>query len=199
MKLVSNTTRFSLNPRFMILRGVVSVLFGILALAWPGPGLLAIAFLYGAYAFSDGILAITTGIRRGKQHESWGLPIVEGILGVGAGIITVLWPGITLLVLSILVGVWALSTGVLEVLAALNLRNYFPEASGAGRVLLGVAGLLSIALGVIIFMMPAMGAITLLTLVASYSIIFGMILMGLGFRLHRERKIAERPPLTKVA
>src|SRR4051794_25680509 len=81
-------SRYTLNPNSLILRGTLSIAFGFLAFIWPGPGLLAIAFLYGAYAFMDGTLAIATGIRQGRRGESWALPIFEGVLGVGAGIVT---------------------------------------------------------------------------------------------------------------
>src|SRR4051812_19211382 len=88
----------SLNPRWLILRGVLSILFGVLAFAWPGPGLLAIALLFGAYALVDGVCAIGTAFERGRK--GWALPALEGAAGIAAGILTVIWPAITVLVLS---------------------------------------------------------------------------------------------------
>ena len=192
----------SLNPGPLILRGVLSVIFGILAFAWPGPSLIAIALLYGAYAFADGVVAITTGMRRGRHGQSWGLPIIEGIIGMAVGIITFLRPGITLLALAVLVGVWAIITGVLEIMAAFKLEAFGPrlQASRGGRFALGLAGLISVLLGISIFMMPALGAITLLMMVASYSLIFGILMIGLGAHLRAEqRKISEKTTVSKAA
>lgn len=195
MNIVTSAERHTLNPRMLILRGVLAIIFGLMVVAWPGPSLLAIAFLYGAYAFADGILAIATGIRRGRNRQSWSLPILEGILGIGIGIMTLFWPAVTLYVLSVLIGAWAVLTGLLEVAAAFKLQQVRPGVSTAGRILLGVAGVLSIALGMVIFYSPGIGMATLLTFVASYALIFGGLLVGLGIRL---RRLGDRPSVHQV-
>jgi uncharacterized membrane protein HdeD (DUF308 family) len=185
-----------LNPSTLILRGVFSIIFGILALAWPVPGFYTITLMFAVYAFISGTLSVATGVRRGQRHESWAIPVLEGCLGIAAGAITVLWPGITLFALSVLVGVWALMSGVLELAFSLARQPFFfaSKASQGGRILLGLAGVFSIALAVAIFIFPAIGAITLLTLVASYALIFGTLFVGLGVRLQRdERKIKQEP------
>jgi uncharacterized membrane protein HdeD (DUF308 family) len=192
----------SLNPRFLTLRGILSIAFGILALAWPEPGLVAIALLYGAYAFTDGVFAIATAVRRERHHESaesWGLPIFEGILGIGAGVVTVLWPGVTLFVLSIFVGVWALTTGVLELASAFSMYKHFPRGTTTSKVLLGIMGVLSILLGLAIFVNPTIGAVALLTLVASYAIVFGSVLVWLGSQLKREESQTQEYTAVKAA
>lgn len=173
------------SPGLLIARGIFSILFGILALWWPGATLLTIAILYGAYALADGILAITGGVRSGIHHKPWGWAIIEGILGVGAGVVTFLWPGITIFVLSVLVGAWALVTGLVELTAAFRLSRVFPAAAPLSKILLGLTGVLSIALGVVILVWPALGAATLITLVAVYAIFFGALYTGLGIQLRR--------------
>jgi uncharacterized membrane protein HdeD (DUF308 family) len=185
-----------LNPRALIFRGVISLLFGILALAMPGPGLLAIAIFYGAYAFTDGIFAFATGFRRGRNGESWGFPIFEGVLGVGAGVFTFFWPGLTLYVLSLIVGFWAATTGVVEIVGAFKLKTYYPQASTVGRICLGIAGLISVALGVTIFAVPAVGMVALLAMIAGYAIVFGALMLGLGVHLRKDERHAthEVPP-----
>lgn len=190
-----------LNAGPLIFRGVISILFGVLALAWPGPGLLAIAVLYGAYAFTDGVFAIATGIRRSRRHESWALPIFEGILGVGAGVFTFFWPGLTLFVLSLIIGCWAVMSGVVEIGAAFKLKTIFPDASKTGRVLLGIGGAFSVLLGITIFAAPAVGIVALLTLVASYALIFGALMTGLGLRLRRDQRELheEEAPTSRAA
>src|SRR4051812_11462928 len=134
--------RKALNPRALILRGILSLAFGLAVLMWPGPGLLAVALVYGAYAFADGILSLAAGIRRERRHESWGLPILQGLLGIAVGLVTFFMPGITLFALSMLVGIWALVLGGLEIATAFELKH----AAGGSRMLLGIAGGLSVAL-----------------------------------------------------
>ena len=178
-----------LNPRLLVLRGVLSVAFAVLMFAWPGPGLLAIALLFGAYAFVDGVSAIATGVRRGRR--GWVLPVLEGIAGIAAGVITALWPSITILVLSIFMGAWALTTGVLELVAAVSLADVMGRPVRGPRVLLAIAGALSIALGILIFARPAAGPIALLTFVGTYCFLFGIVLIALGARLSRAKRVEE--------
>jgi uncharacterized membrane protein HdeD (DUF308 family) len=189
-----------LNPRVLIFRGVISILFGILAFVMPGPGLLAIAVLFGAYALTDGIFAIATGFRRGRNGESWGFPIFEGVLGVGAGVFTFFWPGLTLYVLGLIVGAWAAITGAVEIAGAFRLKTYFPKASTVGRVCLGIGGVISLALAATIFAAPAVGILALLTLIASYAIVFGVLMLGLGVRLRKdERDVSHEIPPAQAA
>ena len=118
--------------------------------------------------------------------------MLEGMLGVAAGIVTLLWPGITLFVLSIMVGVWALITGAAEITGSFELSRIFPTASTTGRILLGLSGLVSIALGVAILVWPALGAITLITMVAVYALVFGVMFVALGMHLrHHPAAAAE--------
>lgn len=182
------------NARMMILRGVVSVAFGILALLWPAPGLLAIAMIFGIYALANGITTMATGVRRGKEGRSWGLLVFEGILGIGAAAVTLFWPGITLFVLSFFVGIWALAVGVLEIIGAFQLTRLFANVTTGGRVLMGIVGLLSIALGAAIFVYPGLGTVTLLTLVAAYALISGAVMIGLGFQANRMNRNRQEPP-----
>jgi uncharacterized membrane protein HdeD (DUF308 family) len=170
-------------------RGAFSVLFGILAFAWPGPTLLAVTLLWGAYVLADGLLAIATGLRQGRHHQPWMVPIVEGFLGIMIGLVTFAAPGLALYALSLLVGFWALLSGVLELLAAFRMgRADSPfQASVPARILLGLAGFLSIVLGGAIWSRPAIGALTLLSLVATYALLFGAVFIALGIRLRREQ------------
>ena len=181
----------SVRPGMFIARGVFSIIFGILAMLLPEVTLFAIAILYGVYALVDGVFAVASSMRRGRHHKSWGLLLVEGILGISIGLITMVWPGLTVYGLSLLVGFWAVSTGALEVLAAFNLSSIFRRVTPASRFLLGMVGLVSIALGVAVFVWPVIGAVTLITLVAAYSICFGALCIALGVQLRQQR---EREP-----
>ncbi len=191
--------QYSLSPGMLVFRGLISIVFGVWIYMMPGPSLVALALLFGIYAFADGVLSIAAGIKRGRNHETWGAPVFEGILGILAGILTFMWPGMTLMVLAVLVGVWALSTGVIELYASFSLHKFLPRVSRGGRFFLGLAGVISIALGIGIFSMPALGLVTLLTLVASYSIVFGILLLGLASNIRKEERISKEIPYRQAA
>lgn len=191
------TPEFSvrLSSKWMILRGIFSIAFGFVALTWPGATVAAITLLFGIYALADGIFAIAAGIQQERRRESYGLAILEGIIGIGAGIFTLFWPKITLIALCILTGVWALSTGCLELLAAFEYaRISLGPPSKTARWLLGVMGAFSMALGIAIFIWPVLGAITLITLIATYAICFGMLTLAFGFHLRKAEKMAASLP-----
>ena len=107
----------------LAVRGLAAVLFGILVFVWPGVSLAVLVLLFGAYAFVDGIFALVATVRASAEaRPAWPL-LVEGLAGIGAGLVTVIWPGITTLVLLYVIAAWAVITGVFEVvLIALALR-----------------------------------------------------------------------------
>lgn len=160
------------------LRGIVAVLFGLLLLVWPVKGLMVLIVLYGAYALADGVFAIVSAIRAAKEHRSWGVFVLEGVLGIAAGLVTFFYPGLTAFVLTYIIAFWAVATGILELIAAVRLRH-----SISNEWLLGLAGVLSIALGIFIFMRPAAGALGIVGVLGIYALLFGFSLIGLGFRL----------------
>jgi uncharacterized membrane protein HdeD (DUF308 family) len=140
----------------VVLRGIAGVLFGAITFLSPGISLAALVLLYGAYAFADGVLAIISAVRRHGAAEPWWLLLLEGIAGIAAGVVTVLWPGITALVLLYLIAAWSLITGAFEIAAAIRLRKAI-----TGEWLLVLSGILSIGLGVLLVLFPAAGALAL--------------------------------------
>ncbi len=159
------------------LRGVVSILFGIGAFAWPGITLFALVLLWGAYLLVDGIFAFTQALR--LRHENvWPMLATEGILGIAAGVFTLLWPGITAMVWLYLIAAWAIVTGVLEIAAAVRLRSVL-----SGEIFLLLTGVASIVLGIFMATTPLAGLLVWVWLVASYAVIFGILLLGLAFRM----------------
>src|SRR6266576_1738410 len=107
----------------LVIRGLVAILFGLITFAWPGITLVALVFLYGAYALIDGIVSLVGVFRATRTHERWGWLLFEGIAGIAAGIITFLWPAITAFVLVIIIATWAIVTGLFEIAAAIRLRK----------------------------------------------------------------------------
>ncbi|MGH2351177.1 MAG: HdeD family acid-resistance protein [Chloroflexota bacterium] len=159
------------------LRGLLAVIFGVLAFVWPGITLGALVLLFGAYALVDGIFALIGAVRAGSGQNRSPL-VLEGIAGVAAGVLTFIWPGITALVLLYLIATWAIVTGVLEVWAAIRLREEI-----SNEWLLGLGGVASILFGILLVIFPGAGALTVVWLIAAYAVVFGVLLIALGFRL----------------
>ena len=161
-----------------VLRGLLAIVVGIIALALPGITVGALVILFGAYVLIDGIAAFIAAFRSSRAHERWGMLLLEGLAGIVTAAITVIWPPLTALVLVYLIGAWALVTGVLEVAAAIKLRQFI-----AGEWLLALSGIASLLFGILVLAMPLAGALAIAMLVGVYSLAFGFILVGFGIRL----------------
>ncbi len=162
----------------MLVRGIIAILFGILAFAQPGITLATLVILFGAFAFADGILAVWTAITRRQEEENWGLLLLGGLIGIGIGIVTWIAPGVTALTLLFYVAIWAVAIGMLEIVGAIRLRKVIQ-----GEWLLIVAGVVSVAVGIALMARPGAGALAVLWLIASYAIVYGLTLIALSFRL----------------
>lgn len=160
------------------LRGLVAIIFGVLAFIWPGITLAVLVLFFGAYALVDGIFAIIAAVTHHNEGNHRWLLFFEGVAGIAAGILTFIWPGMTAFVLLYLIAAWAIITGILEILAAIRLRQEI-----SGELLLIVGGIVSIVFGVVIALFPAAGALAVVWLIASYAVIFGLLLLFLAFRL----------------
>ena len=167
----------------VLLRGICAVVFGILALIWPGLTLLTLVLLYGAYALVDGVLSIAWGVAGRAAPHPWWVMILVGLLGVAAGIVTFLYPGITAIVLLAIIAFAALVRGVFEIAAGIRLRK---EIEGEFWLILG--GVLSIVFGIFLLLRPGVGALAMVWLIGSYAIVFGMVAIILAFRLRAVQK-----------
>src|SRR5215210_3058377 len=163
----------------LALRGLVAIVFGLLAFLWPGITLWALILLFGAYMLVDGVFAIVAGVRAAGNEARWWLLLVEGILGVLAGIVAFLWPGLTALALLYFIAAWAIVTGIFEIVGAIRLRR---EIEGEWALILG--GTLSVLFGVLLVVIPAPAGILSLTwLIGVYAVAFGVLLLILAFRV----------------
>jgi uncharacterized membrane protein HdeD (DUF308 family) len=171
----------------LVVRGIAAILFGVLALARPGISAIALVLLWGAYAFVDGAAAIGLAARAGREGRRWGWLLFEGLLSIGAAIVTSMWPGITALALLMVIAVWAVLTGIAEIVAAIELRHVI-----RGEWMLALCGVLSIGFGAVTLALPGASAMALVTLLGAYAVVFGVTVAGLGFRIHhwasRERR-----------
>lgn len=166
--------------RLLLLRGVRALLFGALALVWPGATVLALALLFAAYAVVDGIGMIASGLgRNGDRGRRW-LYLLAGAVGVVAGVIALLWPQLTALVLVLLAGAWAVVTGVLEVAAAVRLHREM-----TGEWLPALLGIVSVVPGVIILARPDVGALALAAVLGVYALLAGVVMLVAGWRLRK--------------
>lgn len=156
------------------LRGVLAILFGIVAFVYPGATVLSLVLIFGAYALVDGVFAIFAAFGSGGRDTAW--HILEGIGGIAVGIVTFLYPGISAQALIYLIGFYAILTGVFEVVAGFELPI-------AKAWLLVLAGAASVLFGVLIFFNPQSGAIAIVWLIGGYALIFGVMMVVFGIRL----------------
>ena len=174
------------NWGWIVLRGVVAILFGVMAFVMPGLTLAALVLVWGAYALIDGVVALATSFSiRDEGKPLWPLLLV-GLLGIAAGLCTFFYPGMTAIVLLMFIAGWAIATGVFEVVAAIRFRKVI-----ANEWMLGFAGVLSIAFGVLMILRPGSGALAVIWAIGTYAILFGLLLVMLGFRL---KGLADRVP-----
>jgi uncharacterized membrane protein HdeD (DUF308 family) len=164
------------------LRGVLGILFGLVAFFLPGTLMLSIILIFAGYLLADGVLGIVAAVRRAaRRHDRWGWLTFEGILSIVTGVIAALWPRLTLVIFVLIVAAWAVVSGTLMFAAAFNLDTKH------GRWWLALGGLISIAFGVLLIVAPLLGALVLTWWLGAYALAFGIVLVILAFRLRSGR------------
>jgi uncharacterized membrane protein HdeD (DUF308 family) len=161
-----------------LIRGMAAVLFGVAVLVWPGMALTSLVLVWGAYAVVDGFFALVAGIQGRPEVTNRWLAVLEGVVSIAAGAIAFVWPGITAMTLLYVIAAWAIFTGVLEIIAAIQLRKEITD-----EFWLGLSGVLSVAFGLLLFIYPGAGMLSILWLLGIYSIVFGVATILLSFRL----------------
>jgi uncharacterized membrane protein HdeD (DUF308 family) len=162
-----------------ILRGVLAIIFGIVAFLAPEFALRTLVVLFAVWMLFDGAGALVNTMQaRGKGN--WWLGLIEGVAGIVAGVLALWWPGITALVLLLLIGSWAIVTGVIEVWAAIRLRAVIK-----GELFLALSGVLSVLFGLYVIIFPGLGIFSVLWLIGTFGILYGLTLASLGWRLRR--------------
>jgi uncharacterized membrane protein HdeD (DUF308 family) len=162
-----------------VLRGVIAILFALMVFFMPGMALLTLLYIFGFYAIADGVFNIVGGMHQSIPGQlPWWALLIEGVLGIVAGLVAFLAPGITAIVLLYIIAGWAIATGVMEIVAAIRLRKLI-----RGEWVLTVAGILSILFGLFIAVFPGPGALAVLFWIGAYAAIFGVLLITLGLRL----------------
>lgn len=167
----------------VLIRGIVAIIFGILALAWPGITIYVLVIFFGAYAIVSGIFSLFAAFGHGVQSRAW--LIISGILGILFGIVTFAWPGITTLALLYVIAFWAIFTGVAEIIAGVQLRKSIDN-----EWMLIIGGILSVIFGILLIIWPGSGALALTWMIGIFAIIYGIAMIFLSFRV---KNLAPKP------
>lgn len=188
------------NWGWVVARGILAILFGLVALFMPGLTWLALMAVFAAYAFVDGIASIVMAFRRrAPGHPRWWMLLLWGIAGVAIGAMIVVWPVRTSLAYLYLLGAWGIVTGAIEIATAIRLRRVLE-----GEWMLAVAGVVSIGFGIVLLARPVAGAVALVWWLGTWAIVFGVLLIALGVRLRggptepARREPPEMPPRRRV-
>lgn len=174
---------------WIALRGAAAVIFGVLAFAWPVKALVVLVLFFGAYALVEGIFALIAAFKvRDGGKPMWSF-VAIGLLGIVAGIVTFLWPGITVLTLVAFIAVWAFFMGIFQIVAAVRLRKEISH-----EWLLGLSGVLSVIFGAVMMARPVEGLLAVVWVIAAYSVVFGILLLVLAFRLKNRTASGKMAP-----
>ena len=157
------------------LRGVLAVVFGLIALILPAATILALVLLFSAYMIVDGVFAIYAATRAGRRHESWGLLLAQGLASLAAGILAFLWPDLTVVAFVLLIAAWSIVSGCIMFAAA------FTTANGRAWLALGAAA--AMIFGILMIVAPLAGAVVLTWWLGAFALVFGAALIVLSWRL----------------
>jgi uncharacterized membrane protein HdeD (DUF308 family) len=165
------------NWRVLALRGLAALIFGLVVLLWPGAILAVLTLVFGIYAIVDGGILLVPALRTsGRGAQRW-LPLVEGAVGVVAGLVALLWPGLTVSGLLYVIVAWALATGILKIATTIVLRSEVENAW-----LLAGSGALSVLFGVVLSVLVGSDLPSLAPFIGVFAIVVGLALIVFAFR-----------------
>lgn len=162
----------------ILLRGIFAVIFGVLAFVSPGLTIASLVLVWGAYALADGVIALIAAISGKTESDDRWLVGLQGFIGIAAGVITLLMPGVTAIGLLIAIAAWSLAVGVLQIVSAIRLRKEIE-----GEFWLGLSGLLSIVFAFFVIARPGQGALAIVWVLGAYALVFGITMIILAFRV----------------
>ena len=171
----------AINSRSLAARGIAALLFGIIALFLPGPVLLGLVIVFGAFAFVSGFSALIAALKKNAEGRGWLL--LEAVAGIFIGLATLVWPGLTLLTLTYFIAAWAIMTGIFEIGGAIGLRKYIRN-----EWLYLLSGALSILLGLMLLARPFAGILTLTFVLGIYGIVFGIASLVASWKVRKLEK-----------
>jgi len=163
------------NWWLIALRGVLGVVFGLIALILPFATILALVLLFSAYMLVDGVFAIYAAVRAARQRENWGFMAFQGAASIVTAVLAFLWPGLTVFAFVLLIAAWSIVTGCLMLAAAVRTEE--------GRWWLILGGAAATAFGILMILAPLAGAVVLTWWLGSFALVFGVALIILAFKL----------------
>ena len=172
----------------LALRGAVSLLFGILAALWPGLTLMWLIVMFAAYALVGGAASIISALQNRKSNDNWWLLLLLGMVGVAAGVLALIGPALTAVMLVLVIGATAFGTGILDIAMGIRLRKVI-----RGEAFLVLNGIISVIFGLSIFIFPGAGALALVWLISMYAIISGFLLLMLAGRARNWKNSSGEP------
>jgi uncharacterized membrane protein HdeD (DUF308 family) len=173
-------TLLSKNWWVFLVRGLAAILFGLMAFARPGMTVATLVIFFGAWALVGGIFAVVGAFGASKTHREWWILLLQGLLGIGVGVLTFVQPAITAMAILYYLAFWSILTGVVEIVTAIRLRK---ELQGEGWIML--AGAASVVFGLILLARPGAGALALITVIGAFALVFGFVLVMAAFRLKK--------------
>lgn len=159
-------------------RGTAAVIFGLAAIIWPQITLAILIYLFGAFAIVDGVFALFGAARAARRQARWWTMVVEGVIGVTIGVLSMVIPAVTALVLLFFIAYWAIFIGLLRLFQAVQLRGEIQN-----EWLLALSGALSVTFGLVLLAFPSAGAVTLVTVIGIFAVIVGALTIGFAMRL----------------
>ena len=172
----------------LVIRGVLAIVFGVLAVAWPHITIIALIAIFAAFALLDGFTSLASAI----TNRDWGWQLFGGLLSIAIGVLTIAWPASAGFALIIFIAAWALVRGVFDIAAAITLRH---ELNRGFEWLLVLSGIVSILFGLAVAVWPVLGAIAIIGMIAGFAIFLGILLVAAGLREYQlQRRLHPGPP-----
>ena len=160
-----------------LVRGLVAIALGVFALIYPGAALAGAVLLIGAFLLVDGIVAVAKAIQILRSDARWWVLLLEGIVGIAAGVVIFMWPGISLLSLAYVVGYWAIISGAFAIASAVRLRTHVPN-----EWLYMLFAVISIVFGIFVLMSPSIGLVYVALMISFYGFFSGVTMIALAFK-----------------
>ena len=166
------------NWWLFLVRGILALIFGIVALVFPAAAFLSLVLVFGAFALVDGIFAIISAFTSNAKSENWWWLILEGVVGILIGVLTVIQPAAMGAAWVYLIAAWAIVSGSIELMAAYQFRDVIRR-----EWLLALDGAIAILFGLVLIVFPSAGALAVVWLIGAFAIVSGVILLVIAFRL----------------
>lgn len=157
-----------------MLRGALAIVFAVCAFAWPELTVKVLLLIFGVFCLVDGVASLLSAF----GNERWLWSVVQGVIGIGIGLVTFFWPQVTAVTLLVIIGIWAILKGIGEIMWAIDLRKFIER-----EWLLVVAGVASILFGLLLILRPGAGALAVLWLIALFAVFYGILFLVLGWKL----------------